>query len=155
MSAPLPTLADILTDEADLYEQLLTLLGEEEAALVAGDPSPLADCVARKETLTLKLRLAEHARQVLVTRLGSDPGTRLAELPGVQGEELDRAATRLKALLARVQRANSRVEALLARALVRIRTTLELIQDAAGVSRGYSANAQLVSGSVAMFQGRI
>ena len=85
------TLADVLDREADLYEDLLGLLHEEEAALIAGNTRAVGECLARTETLVLQLRLLENSRETLVTQLTGRHDARLGELPETATGSLGRA----------------------------------------------------------------
>jgi|GEM_PF-3526179 len=142
--SPAEHLAEVLAHEAELYERLLELLGEEEAALVAGDTRAVAGCLARSETLVLRLRLLETSRRTLVAQLTGCPDARLTEVPGADDGALGRARARLTAVLPRVERANRRVTALLERSLRLFDATLELIRSAAGLGRHYTAAGTLV-----------
>ena len=148
-----PTLAEILRDEATLYDELLTVLTEEEAALVRGDASVLAESLARKDTIVVKLRLLEHSRQATVTRLTGRPDTPLRQLPGAGTGELAAARTRLATVLHQVERANARLDALLSRALSRLRQTLEFLRDAGG-DRQYTSGARLIGSGLTTIDGR-
>lgn len=156
MTAPSTTanLTDVLGHEADLYEGLLALLAEEEAALVAGNTRAVADCLARAETLVLKLRLLETSRQALVAQLTGRSDARLTELPASAAHALTPARERLERTLPRVERMNRRVSALLGRALGVFATTLDLIRDAVGLSRQYTAQGALVRASLPTIDGR-
>ncbi len=140
-------LADVLAREADLYDDLLALLEQEEAALIAGDTRAVGDCLARSETLVLNLRLLEASRQALVARLTGRPDTRLRELPEAAAGPLARARARLEATLPRVERTNRRVSALLQRSLALFDATLDLIRGAAGLNRRYTADGGLAGGA--------
>jgi flagellar biosynthesis/type III secretory pathway chaperone len=139
------TLADLLLREADLYDELLRLLEEEERALIAGDTRAVADCLARSETVVLTLRLLENSRETLVARLAGHGRARLAELPGADLGPLGRARARLEASLPRVERMNRRITALLERSLRLFDATLELIRGTAGLGRQYTAAGTLAS----------
>lgn len=154
MSSPSPALAEILRSEAILYEDLLSVLGQEEQAILAADTDALADCLARKETLALKIRLAEVSRQNTVARLTGSEHTRLNQLAGAGTGELAASRTRLKELLPRVERANGRVEVLLGRALGRLRATLDLLHETIGGGRRYGADAHLVGSPSSTLDGR-
>jgi flagellar biosynthesis/type III secretory pathway chaperone len=147
-------LADVLGHEADLYDELVDLLAEEETALIAGNTRAVADCMARSETLVLKLRLLETSRQTLVAQLTGDRQTRLGDLPGADDEPLGRARARLQATLPRVERMNRRVTALLERSLRLFDATLDLLRDAAGVGRHYTARGELAGAGFPMIDGR-
>lgn len=147
-------LADVLGREAELYEHLLGLLAEEEAALIAGDTRAVAACLSRSETLVLELRLLETARETLVAQLTGRRDARLSEVPGADAGALGQARARLEAALPRVERMNRRVSALLARALHLFESTLELIRSAAGLGRHYTAAGTLVGSSGPTLDGR-
>lgn len=147
-------LADVLTREADLYDDLLDLLREEEAALIAGNTRAVGECLPRTETLVLKLRLLETSRETLVARLGGRREARLRELPGSRDQALARARARLDATLPHVERMNRRVSALLERALKLFDATLELIRDAAGFSQHYTAAGAVSRTAPSMIDGR-
>jgi flagellar biosynthesis/type III secretory pathway chaperone len=148
------TLAELLVREADLYDELLTLLHDEERALIAGDTRSVGDCLARTETLVLKLRLLETSRETLVAQLAGDRRTRLADLPGADHGALATARARLEATLPTVERVNRRVTALLERSLRLFDVTLELIRGAAGLGRQYTAAGTLAPAGRAMIDGR-
>ena len=148
-----PTLAEILRDEASLYDELLAVMAEEEAALVRGDASVIAEGLARKDTIVVKLRLLEHSRQATVTRLTGRGDTPLRNLPGAATGELAAARARLAAVLHQVERTNARLDALLTRALSRLRQTLEFLRDAGG-DRQYTSGAQLVGSGLTTIDGR-
>jgi flagellar biosynthesis/type III secretory pathway chaperone len=154
MSASAPTLASILTDEAALYEELLDVLTEEEAALARGDSGVVAASLPRKETIALKLRLLERSREATVTRMTGRAECRLRELPGADLGDLGAARRRLSAALEAVVRANDRVDALLSRALARLRATLDFLHEAAGAGRHYTADAALVAVTMPTVDGR-
>jgi flagellar biosynthesis/type III secretory pathway chaperone len=155
MSVRVPTLAEILVDQAALYEELLGVLTEEEAALIRGDSEAVAATLPRKDSLTVRIRLLEMSRQATVLRLTGRADTRLRDLPNADAGELGTARARLTAVLHRVERANRRVEALLTRALSRLRNTLELVHDALGGGRRYTATAQLVTAGARTLDGRV
>jgi len=136
-----PRLAEIIRNEAALYERLFACLGEEEDALVAGRTVAVADCVTRKENLVLEIRLAEIARQSALLRLSRERGG-LACLD--DDPELDEARSRLREILPRVLLSNRRVAALLDRALSRLQATLEILHESVGPGRRYRADGGLV-----------
>jgi flagellar biosynthesis/type III secretory pathway chaperone len=148
------SLAEVLDREADVYESLLALLHEEEAALIAGNASAVGNCLARTETLVLQLRLLENSRETLVTQLTGRRDTRLRELPEPTAGPLGRARARLEATLPRVEAMNTRVTALLHRALRLFDTTLDLIREAAGLNRQYTAGGALTHSAQPMIDGR-
>ena len=153
--APATDLAGILEHQADLYELLLAVLGEEQAALVAGSTLAVADCVTRKETMIRQLRTLETSRQTVVGQLTGRPEARLADVPGANDGALGQARRRLSELLPRVERTNRRVEALVSRSLARLRLTLELIQHAVGGGREYSAAGSMIGPTRPTVDGRI
>jgi flagellar biosynthesis/type III secretory pathway chaperone len=149
------SLAEVLASETALYEKLLTVLREEEAALLANDGRAVADGLARKETLILEIRLAELSRQALVTRVTGRADTRLRDLPpDVASRDIDAARASLLSVLPEVERVNQRVAALLNRGLGRLRSALELLRDAAGIERHYTADAREVTGVLRAVDGR-
>ena len=148
------TLADVLDREADLYESLLGLLREEEAALIAGNTRAVGECLARTETLVLQLRLLENSRETLVTQLTGRRDARLGELPETATGSLRRARARLEATLPNVEVMNRRVTALLHRALRLFDTTLDLIREAAGLNHQYTAGGALTRGARSVIDGR-
>jgi flagellar biosynthesis/type III secretory pathway chaperone len=147
-------LTEVLSQEADLYEDLLALLTEEEAALVAGNTRVVGECMARTETLVLKLRLLETSRETLVAQLTGRTDARLSELPAGAMQALAPVQARLEATLPRVERMNRRVSALLSRALNLFGATLDLIRDAAGLSHQYTAHGGLTRAAVPTIDGR-
>jgi flagellar biosynthesis/type III secretory pathway chaperone len=148
-------LADVLCGETALYEKLLAVLREEEQALLANDGRAVADGLARKETLILEIRLAEVSRQALVARVTGRADTRLKDLPAALGNrDVDAARARLLSVLPEVERVNHRVAALLHRGLGRLRSALELLRDAAGIDRHYTADAREVTGVLRAVDGR-
>ncbi len=153
MSSSLPSLVDVLDEEAALYEALLALLAEEEQALLNGNTRAVADCVPRKETITVKIRLAELSRQATVARMTGRANARLGDLPSAAVAELGAARARLGQLLPKVDVANHRVEVLLHRSLTRLHTALEMIQDAAGTTRRYGARGELLGARGPRVQG--
>ena len=148
------TLADVLDREADLYEDLLGLLHEEEAALIAGNTRSVGECLARTETVVLQLRLLENSRETLVSKLTGRRDTRLGELPGAATDSLGRARRRLVTTLPLVDVMNRRVTALLQRALRLFDTTLDLIREAAGLDHQYTAGGALTRGTRPVIDGR-
>ncbi len=147
-------LADLLGREADLYDDLLALLAEEETALIAGNTRAVGDCMARSETLVLRLRLLETSRQTLVAQVTGRRDTRLSELPGAADGALGEARARLEAALPRVERMNRRVTALLERSLHLFDATLDLLRTAAGLGRHYTATGALAGTGAPMIDGR-
>ncbi len=147
-------LADLLDREADLYDRLLALLTEEEGALMAGDAPAVARCLARTETLVLDLRLVEASRESLVTRLAGGRAVRLRDLPEASLDTVGRARARLEVSLPRVERLNRRVKALLERSLALFAATLELIRDAAGLPRHYTADGVVAASALPTIDGR-
>lgn len=154
MSATTTRLAEVLLRQADLYETLLALLEEEEAALIAGNTRAVGECLVRSENLVLQLRLLETSREALVTQITGRPATRLAELPDTEAGALGRARGRLEAVLPRVERTNRRVKALLERGLKLFDVTLDLVRGAAGLGRHYTATGTLAPIGVPMIDGR-
>jgi flagellar biosynthesis/type III secretory pathway chaperone len=148
------SLAEVLADETALYERLLQLLREEEAALLQSDGRAVANGVARKETLILQIRLAEASRQAVVRHLTGRSDTRLRDLPAtVVTRDLETARARLLSVLPEVERANHRVAALLGRALGRLAMALGLLRESAGVANHYTADARQVSGRLRAVDG--
>jgi flagellar biosynthesis/type III secretory pathway chaperone len=143
-----PSLAEIIRDEAVLYEELLGVLIEEEAALVRGQSGVISEGLARKDTITVKLRLLELSRRATVTRLTGRSDTRLRDLPGADTGELGVARARLTAALDDVQCVSRRVDALLTRSLARLNGTLALLHDTMIGDREYTAAARLVGTTV-------
>jgi flagellar biosynthesis/type III secretory pathway chaperone len=135
------SLAEVLDRETDLYENLLDLLHEEEAALIAGNIRAVRECLARMETLVLQLRLLENSRETLVTRLTGRRDARLGEVPGMANGSLGRARARLETTLLIIEVMNQRVTALLHQALRLFDTTLDVIRDAAGLNHQFTAAA--------------
>jgi flagellar biosynthesis/type III secretory pathway chaperone len=154
MSGSALDLTDVLRREADLYDDLLVILAEEEAALVAGDTRTVGDCLARTETLVLKLRLLETSRQSLVAQLTGRPDALLSELPAGAANALQPVRARLDSTLPRIERMNRRLSALLGRALNLFGATLDLIRDAAGLSHQYTAHGGLTRASLPTIDGR-
>lgn len=152
MSAAAPGLAEILAGEALLYERLLAVLAEEEQALTGGRLPLVAECVTRKENLVLEIRLAELARQAATARAAREPA------PSTARRDDDPAVVesrdRLRAVVPHVQRANRRVAALIDRALARLSTTLEILQDTAGAGRHYRPDGALVGTLPSAVDGR-
>lgn len=148
------SLAEVLDREADLYEDLLRLLHEEEAALIAGNTRAVGDCLARTETLVLQLRLLENSRETLVTQITGRRNARLGEVPETAAGSLGRARARLETTLPTVDVMNRRVTALLQRALRLFDTTLDLIRDAAGLNHQYTAAGALTRGAHSVIDGR-
>jgi flagellar biosynthesis/type III secretory pathway chaperone len=148
------SLADVLAGETALYEKLLGVLRDEEHALLENDGRAVADGLARKESLILEIRLAELSRQALVARVTGRSDTRLRDLPPDASRDLTAARTRLLSVLPEIERVNHRVAALLQRSLGRLRSALELIRDAAGIDRHYTADAREVSGLLRAVDGR-
>lgn len=154
-SAPAESnLTEILSREADLYDDLLRLLTEQEGALIAGNTRAVGDCLARTETLVLKLRLLETSRETVVAHLAGRRDAKLSELPGAAARVLGPIRARLEATLPRVDRVNRRVTALLERSLRLFDTTLELIRDAAGLSPQYTAHGALARAVLPTIDGR-
>lgn len=147
-------LADVLGREADLYDDLLDLLAEEETALIAGNTRAVGECMARSETLVLRLRLLEASRQTLVAQLTGRRDTQLSELPGSGDSALGQARARLQAALPKVERMNRRVTALLERSLRLFDATLDLLRNAAGLGRQYTASGALAGSGLPMIDGR-
>jgi len=141
------SLAEVLDREADLYEDLLDLLHEEEAALIAGNTRVVGECLARTETLVLQLRLLENSRETLVTQLTGRRDARFGEVPETATGSLGRARARLETTLPIVDVMNRRVTALLHRALRLFDTTLDLICEAAGLNHQYTAAGALTRGA--------
>lgn len=154
MTEPLPSLAEALEREAGLYEELLALLSEEEAALVKGSGRIVAERLARKDALLAEIALAEESRQAAVKRLAGRPDVRLRDLPAARQGEVARARMRLTAVLPEVAAVGRRVDVLLDRALFRLHHTLEMIRDAAGLAPEYTAGARLVQAPMRMLDGR-
>ena len=147
-------LAEVLDREADLYEDLLGLLHEEEAALIAGNTRVVGECLARTETLVLKLRLLETSRETLVSQLTARRDARLRDLPEPVPSALARARGRLEATLPTVDVMNRRVSALLRRALTLFDVTLEFIREAAGLNRHYTADGEITRSAPSVIDGR-
>lgn len=146
-------LVRLLDEEAQLWERLLGLLREEEGALREGRGRLIADNLARKESLLLQIRLAEHARQALVRRLTGSAATPLRRLAGAD-PRLGRARERLGALLGEVGDASRRVGVLLGRALTRLDEALALLREEAGLSAGYTAQARMARPALPVLDGR-
>lgn len=153
MSSSLPGLVDILDEEAALYEQLLALLAEEEHALLNGNGPAVASCLPRKETITVKIRLAELSRQATVARITGRAEARIADLPPAAAAELGTARTRLTTLLPKVDVANRRVEVLLQRATARLYNALDMIEEAAGTNHRYGARGELLTARAPRVEG--
>jgi hypothetical protein len=148
------TLSGILTDEAALYEALLALLRDEEAALIRGSSEVTAASLAEKEALVLRIRLAEIARQAAVRRLTGRADTRLRDLPGAGEGELGAARRRLGTALERVAEATRRVDILLGRALTRLEDALRILHEATGLGPRYTHEGALVRAARPTLEGR-
>ena len=147
-------LAAILHEEAALYEQLLTLLQEEETSLIRGSGRATVDGLARKEALLLEIRIAEVSRHATVKRLTGRSDARLRDLPQASVGELGHARARLTAVLPEVAEASRRVDFLLSRALGRLRDSLALIREAAGLGPWYTPEAQVLTTAPSTLDGR-
>jgi flagellar biosynthesis/type III secretory pathway chaperone len=133
-----PPLAEIIRNEAELYERVLRLLGEEEQALVHGRTAAVADCVTRKENLVVEIRLVEIARQTALLRLARENAGPADDADDPQVAE---ARDRLLQVLPRVLRLNRHVAALLDRSLARLHSTLEVLHDSVDEGGRYRADA--------------
>jgi flagellar biosynthesis/type III secretory pathway chaperone len=153
MTSSLPGLVDILDEETALYEELLALLAEEEQALLNGNAPAVANCLPRKETITVKIGLAELSRQATVARITGRAESPISQLPPAALVELGTARTRLARLLPEVDIANRRVEVLLHRATARLYNALDMIEEAAGANRRYGARGELLTARAPRVEG--
>lgn len=155
MSAPGCTLGDLLQAQAELYETWLGVLAREERALARGSAAEVAECVTLKDGLVRRLLATERERQALVARLAGCPDAPLSAIPGADRGDVVEARARLRQALDGVQRANRRVEALLARSLTRVARTLDHLRDLVGADRQYTADARLVSSAMRRIDGSV
>jgi len=152
--SPSSGLAGVLARQADLYDDLLALLQRQEAAIIAGDTRAVGECMARTESLVLELRLLETSRETLVSQLTGRADTPLRELPGAGEGPLGAARSRLAATLPRVHGMNRRVTALLERSLRLVDATLELVREAAGLTRHYTPRGVVARSAPPTIDGR-
>ena len=155
MSVSGQALGDVLREQAGLYETLLGILGREEGALARGATAEVAECVTLKEALSHRLRLVEERRWEVVQRLAGRGDAPLSAIRGADTGDVAEARARLRLVLENVQRANRRVEALVARTLTRIARTLDHLRDVVGADRQYTADARLVSSAVRRIDGSV
>jgi len=151
---PAQALADTLAREAELYEQLLSLLRREEAALLSGTGRVTAETLGPKDALLAEIQAAERSRREAVGRLTGRPDTRLRDLPEAHRGELARARARLSTLLPEVAESARRVDVLLARGLRRLQHTLEIVRDALGLGPEYTPGGALLHARLPTLDGR-
>ncbi len=110
-----PSLLALLAQEEAIYHEMAGLLEEEGAALTAMAPERVAELVARKETLALRIKALDESRRVLARRLATALGlapdqvtiTLLAELAEpTTGRQLAAAGAALRAVVERCRRLN-------------------------------------------------
>lgn len=106
-------LADILTRNLDLYEELAEELEKEREACKMSSLGKINESLKRKETIILKIRSIEEARQRVIDGLGAQTGlgsvltiSRLMEIVD------DPAKSRLASLKSRLSTAIERVNEL-------------------------------------------
>ena len=58
-----------LEKQTALYDQVLSLMEQERAALLSRKPQDVLDLVRQKETLLLKIRTLDESRQIICQRL--------------------------------------------------------------------------------------
>ncbi|HOE96936.1 MAG TPA: flagellar protein FlgN [Candidatus Sumerlaeota bacterium] len=71
---PYESLLTLLGEERAIYEEMADLLDQEREAMLAMAVDRLAEIVARKETLALRIKALDESRRVLARRLGAALG---------------------------------------------------------------------------------
>ena len=159
-------LVALLSQEAAEYRQLLTLLEDEERALLAGESGRVAELTKRKETLALELKVLEEARATLMSRLAAELAvpvesvtlTGLLDLaPASVVPSLRELRDELSDLTRRLFETNRRNGFLLERSLAHVRGALALLTSLVTQQPTYEPTGRLFgSGSaVTIFDRRV
>ncbi len=128
-------LLTVLEAEEKLYLELRSLLQEERAWLVALDAARIEEAVQRKESLAAEGRLLEEARIELARALARELGvdderptlSRLCARLGDDAEPLQRAHSRLVALVGASRELLDANAGFAGEALAQVRSTLQLL----------------------------
>lgn len=159
-------LVALLSQEAAEYRQLLTLLEDEERALLAGESGRVVELTKRKETLALELKVLEEARATLMGRLAAELAvpvesvtlTGLLDLaPADEVPSLRELRDELSDLTRRLFETNRRNGFLLERSLAHVRGALALLTSLVTQQPTYEPTGRLFgSGSaVTIFDRRV
>lgn len=159
-------LVALLSQEAAEYRQLLTLLEDEERALLAGESGRVVELTKRKETLALEIKVLEEARATLMGRLAAELTvpvesvtlTGLLDLaPADEVPSLRELRDELSDLTRRLFETNRRNGFLLERSLAHVRGALALLTSLVTQQPTYEPTGRLFgSGSaVTIFDRRV
>lgn len=99
---------DLVTREALLVAEFITLLGDEQAVLANGDTEGLADLAGRKSELAGRLNAVDAERNAVLAGAGYPMGrSGMSQWLAATGDESGKLATAWEELLARAKDAQA------------------------------------------------
>lgn len=162
---PLDDLAVVLEQEAEKYQQLLTLLRLERGLITTGNLQALAELVKQGETHVLELKVIEEARLALLGRISTEAGVPLAELT-LQGlidhvapayaQRFQALRERLTVLVTQLGTENEVNRALLGRGVACMQDSLSLMTTVMGSVPIYQGDGKIIAqpGSLEILNGQ-
>ena len=128
----------LLEHEADLYQELLTLIEKEKQAVVATNLAELNETAKVKDNLLLKIRILDEQREHLLRKLADDLGhpaqaltlaklSQFVEAP--QANRIKRLRSTFLSVIAKIQRANDCNRTLFSHSLELVRSSVNLLNN--------------------------
>jgi flagellar biosynthesis/type III secretory pathway chaperone len=137
MKPVITELIAVLENESLLVKELVQLLQDDQQRIIKHDIEALEDSNRRKEALVLRFQSLEGSRLGLTQELGASLGlaredmriSNICPLLGPEGQELEDAAEKLRALVGSLQELVAVGRGFLEQSILGIRSLLGLIQS--------------------------
>lgn len=137
MTPPISELVAVLDREGSLIKELIDVLQRDQKRIIQQDVDALEESNRSKEALVLRFQVLEDSRAVLTQQLGAQLGlaaddvrvSKICPLLGPQGQALQDAAAKLRALIESLQELLAIGRGFLEQSILGIRGLLGLIQS--------------------------